>query len=64
VRLAGEELVRIWQPYLRGAKRTFETGCRLDYQVNALKQIDWRNFRLAGGQQAPPNSRHVLPRTT
>jgi cyclopropane-fatty-acyl-phospholipid synthase len=42
VRLAGEERVRIWQLYLRGAKRSFETGFDSIYQVKAARQKDWR----------------------
>lgn len=64
VRLAGEERVRIWQLYLRGARRSFETAFDSIYQVKALKQTDWRKVRLAGGQLAPPNSAHDLPSTT
>jgi cyclopropane-fatty-acyl-phospholipid synthase len=37
VRLAGEERVRIWQLYLRGARRSFETRFDSIYQVKALK---------------------------
>ena len=61
VRLAGEERVRIWQLYLRGARRSFETGFDSIYQVKAVKQTDWRKARLAGGQLTPPIPAHDLP---
>jgi cyclopropane-fatty-acyl-phospholipid synthase len=38
VQLAGEERVRIWQLYLRGARRAFETRFDSIYQVKALKR--------------------------
>ncbi len=38
VRLAGEERVRIWQLYLRGARRSFETRFDSIYQVKAIKR--------------------------
>jgi cyclopropane-fatty-acyl-phospholipid synthase len=38
VRLAGEERVRIWRLYLRGAKRSFETGFDSIYQVKAVRR--------------------------
>jgi cyclopropane-fatty-acyl-phospholipid synthase len=37
VRLAGEERVRVWQVYLRAARRGFETGFTSVYQVRARK---------------------------
>jgi cyclopropane-fatty-acyl-phospholipid synthase len=36
VRIAGEERVRIWQLYLRGARRAFQTRFDSIYQVKAL----------------------------
>jgi cyclopropane-fatty-acyl-phospholipid synthase len=38
VRLAGEERVRVWRLYLRGARRAFETGFDSIYQVQAVKR--------------------------
>jgi len=38
VRLAGEERVRVWRLYLRGAKRSFETGFDSIYQVKAVRR--------------------------
>jgi cyclopropane-fatty-acyl-phospholipid synthase len=38
VRLAGEERVRIWQLYLRGARRSFETRFDSIYQVKAVRR--------------------------
>jgi len=38
VRLAGEERVRVWRLYLRGAKRAFETGFDSVYQVLAVRR--------------------------
>jgi cyclopropane-fatty-acyl-phospholipid synthase len=37
VRLAGRERVRVWQVYLRAARRGFETGFTSVYQVRARK---------------------------
>jgi cyclopropane-fatty-acyl-phospholipid synthase len=37
VRLAGEERVRVWRLYLRGAKRAFETGFDSVYQVQGRR---------------------------
>jgi cyclopropane-fatty-acyl-phospholipid synthase len=37
VRIAGEERVRVWRLYLRGAKRAFETQFDSIYQVKARK---------------------------
>jgi cyclopropane-fatty-acyl-phospholipid synthase len=37
VRLAGAERVRVWQVYLRAARRGFETGFTSIYQVRAVK---------------------------
>jgi cyclopropane-fatty-acyl-phospholipid synthase len=37
IRIAGEERVRIWQLYLRGARRAFETRFDSIYQVKAFK---------------------------
>jgi len=37
IRLAGEERVRVWQVYLRAARRGFETGFTSVYQVRARK---------------------------
>ncbi|MFL5403545.1 MAG: class I SAM-dependent methyltransferase [Gemmatimonadales bacterium] len=37
VRLAGEERVRVWRLYLRGAKRAFETGFDSVYQVQCRR---------------------------
>ena len=36
-RLAGDERVRVWQVYLRAARRGFETGFTSVYQVRARK---------------------------
>jgi cyclopropane-fatty-acyl-phospholipid synthase len=38
VRIAGEERVRVWRLYLRGAKRSFETGFDSIYQVKAVRR--------------------------
>jgi cyclopropane-fatty-acyl-phospholipid synthase len=38
VRLAGEERVRVWRLYLRGARRAFETGFDSIYQVQAVRR--------------------------
>jgi cyclopropane-fatty-acyl-phospholipid synthase len=38
VRLAGEERVRVWRLYLRGAKRSFETRFDSIYQVKAVSR--------------------------
>jgi cyclopropane-fatty-acyl-phospholipid synthase len=38
VRLAGEERVRVWRLYLRGAKKAFETRFDSIYQVKALRR--------------------------
>ncbi len=38
VRLAGEERVRIWRLYLRGARRSFETRFDSVYQVKAFRR--------------------------
>jgi len=37
VRLAGAERVRVWQVYLRAARRGFETGFTSVYQVRAIR---------------------------
>jgi cyclopropane-fatty-acyl-phospholipid synthase len=37
VRLAGEERVRVWRLYLRGARRAFETGFDSIYQVQCRR---------------------------
>jgi cyclopropane-fatty-acyl-phospholipid synthase len=37
VRLAGPERVRVWQVYLRAARRGFETGFTSVYQVRAVR---------------------------
>ena len=37
VRLAGEERMRVWQVYLRAARRGFETGFTSIYQVRAVR---------------------------
>jgi cyclopropane-fatty-acyl-phospholipid synthase len=42
VRLAGEERVRVWRLYLRGARRAFETGFDSIYQVQAVRRADRR----------------------
>jgi cyclopropane-fatty-acyl-phospholipid synthase len=42
VRIAGEERVRVWRLYLRGAKRSFETRFDSIYQVKAVRSVDWR----------------------
>jgi cyclopropane-fatty-acyl-phospholipid synthase len=39
VRLAGEERVRVWRLYLRGARSAFETGYDSIYQVQARKPV-------------------------
>jgi cyclopropane-fatty-acyl-phospholipid synthase len=41
VRIAGEERVRIWRLYLRGAKRAFETRFDSIYQVKAVREDGW-----------------------
>ena len=38
MRLAGPERVRVWQVYLRAARRGFETGFTSIYQVLADRQ--------------------------
>ena len=38
VRIAGEERVRVWRLYLRGARKNFESGFLSVYQVKALKR--------------------------
>jgi cyclopropane-fatty-acyl-phospholipid synthase len=38
VRLAGAERVRVWQVYLRAARRGFETGFTSIYQVRAVRR--------------------------
>jgi cyclopropane-fatty-acyl-phospholipid synthase len=38
VRIAGEERVRVWRLYLRGARRAFETGFDSIYQVKAVRR--------------------------
>jgi cyclopropane-fatty-acyl-phospholipid synthase len=38
VRIAGEERVRVWRLYLRGAKKAFETRFDSVYQVKAVKR--------------------------
>jgi cyclopropane-fatty-acyl-phospholipid synthase len=38
VRLAGEERMRVWQVYLRAARRGFETGFTSIYQVRAVRR--------------------------
>ncbi len=38
VRLAGPERMRVWQVYLRAARRGFETGFTSIYQVRAIKR--------------------------
>jgi len=38
VRIAGEQRVRVWRLYLRGAKRSFETGFDSIYQVKAVRR--------------------------
>ncbi|HEX5575763.1 MAG TPA: class I SAM-dependent methyltransferase, partial [Gemmatimonadales bacterium] len=43
VRIAGEERVRVWRLYLRGAKRSFETRFDSVYQVKAVRSVDWRS---------------------
>ena len=37
VRLAGPERMRVWQVYLRAARRGFDTGFTSVYQVRAVK---------------------------
>jgi cyclopropane-fatty-acyl-phospholipid synthase len=37
VRLAGDERMRVWQVYLRAARRGFETGFTSIYQVRAIR---------------------------
>jgi cyclopropane-fatty-acyl-phospholipid synthase len=37
LRLAGPERMRVWQVYLRAARRGFETGFTSIYQVRAVK---------------------------
>jgi cyclopropane-fatty-acyl-phospholipid synthase len=37
LRLAGHERMRVWQVYLRAARRGFETGFTSIYQVRAVK---------------------------
>lgn len=38
VRIAGEERVRVWRLYLRGAKKAFETRFDSVYQVKAVRR--------------------------
>jgi cyclopropane-fatty-acyl-phospholipid synthase len=42
VRLAGEERVRVWLLYLRGARSAFETRYDSIYQVQAGKRVSGR----------------------
>jgi cyclopropane-fatty-acyl-phospholipid synthase len=37
LRLAGPERLRVWQVYLRAARRGFDTGFTSVYQVRAVK---------------------------
>ena len=56
IRLTGEERVRVWRPYLRGARRAFETGFDSIYQVRAVKPADgW-----TGGPSSPSALRGAL----
>jgi cyclopropane-fatty-acyl-phospholipid synthase len=47
VRIAGEERVRVWRLYLRGAKRSFETRFDSIYQVKAVRSVDSRTVGQA-----------------
>jgi cyclopropane-fatty-acyl-phospholipid synthase len=38
IRIAGEERVRVWRLYLRGARKNFESGFISVYQVKAVKR--------------------------
>jgi cyclopropane-fatty-acyl-phospholipid synthase len=52
VRMAGEERVRVWRLYLRGAKRSFETRFDSIYQVKAVRSVDWRTVGQSVGRTA------------